>query len=219
MGKQLYYPKINTLWARGEDFKVRPGAYSLPEFECIDPWDVFEKIDGMNVSLFFTKAVPWPEVRMDYDIRGRGPNTNWRQDQLDYMRVQMHQAYPYVRDMMNAHELYTYEIFGELFGPGIQSGGVYGNDIQFRFFDVRVDEKVWLDTDTLVQVSKDSGLPQVPYLGTYDANTVSSDVRAGIPSAFNPDHTMEGVVAKPPVRLFNIKGERVIWKLKTKDFA
>jgi hypothetical protein len=47
------YPKIKTLWVRGEDHKVIPWGWSQPEFEYLRDcqWELTEKVDGMNIRV------------------------------------------------------------------------------------------------------------------------------------------------------------------------
>jgi hypothetical protein len=220
MSKEVFYPKIDTLWKRSEvSFGVEPGDWRQPEFEFVTLWDYYEKIDGMNVSLEFFRGVSWPERAPNLEIRGRGPNTNWKQEQLMYLRSVGSSIGDYVRQQMDKHELSSYEIFGELYGPGIQKGGVYGDRILFRMFDIRVDDKVWLDMSALEEASFSMMIQTAPLLGRADALTISELVQNGMQShvAYD-DYIMEGVVARPPARLFDARGNRVMWKLKGKDF-
>jgi len=218
MSKLVYYPKISTLWKRGDNFGVQPGVWGLPEFECINLWDYYEKIDGMNVSFDFFRGVPWPEVTPGLEIRGRGLDTNWKMDQMNYLRSISASIGDYVRKSMDEHQLKSYEIFGELYGPGIQKGGVYGDRILFRMFDIRVDEEVWLDMSALEEASMGLMIQTAPLIGRTTAIEISDQVSYGIPSRIAESHIMEGVVARPTARLYNMKGERVMFKLKTKDF-
>ena len=47
------YPKIKTLWVRGEDHKVIPWGWSQPEFEYLRDcqWELTEKVDGTNIRV------------------------------------------------------------------------------------------------------------------------------------------------------------------------
>lgn len=46
----MTYPKINTIWKRGPDNAVIPGAWTCEEFELLSSvrWEWTEKVDGMN---------------------------------------------------------------------------------------------------------------------------------------------------------------------------
>src|SRR3972149_6496013 len=51
MSKIHEYPKIDTLFERGEDFKVDVTRIRRPEFEIPQRWLVTEKGDGNNVRV------------------------------------------------------------------------------------------------------------------------------------------------------------------------
>jgi hypothetical protein len=108
-------------------------------------------------------------------------------------------------------------LYGEGFGAGIQKGGGNYQGLQsFILFDVRVGDW-WLNWPDVIDVANTLQLPYVPVVGFHTLYEGIDLVRAGIESFFGPFEA-EGVVAVPQVPLFNRKGERVIVKIKTKDW-
>jgi len=57
----------------------------------------------------------------------------------------------------------------------------------------------------------------VPQLGLYTLKMASDEIQRGFKSTFG-NFLMEGMVLKPLVQLYNRKDERIMTKIKGKDF-
>ena len=111
-------------------------------------------------------------------------------------------------------------LYGEGYGRGIQSmGRLYRPDgADFALFDVLVGDW-WLKWDAVTDVALKLGCTRVPDLGVFPSLlAVVSRVKAGIVSAIAHGYQAEGVVVCPLVDLRTRAGERVMGKLKAKDF-
>lgn len=109
-------------------------------------------------------------------------------------------------------------LFGEGYGPGIQKcGGLYRADKAFILFDVLVG-KWWLDWESVNDVARKLGIETVPYLGLKTLDQIVEMVRTPFASQLGTAMA-EGIVARPIETLFNKRMERIIIKLKTKDFT
>ena len=110
------------------------------------------------------------------------------------------------------------EVAGEGYGPKIQSGGHYRSDHAFIIFDVRVGDW-WLKPDAVAEIADKLGFDTVPNAGTFTLESAVARVQYGeIASAFDGAR-IEGLVGRPAVDLYNRKGERIVAKIKAKDFA
>lgn len=118
------------------------------------------------------------------------------------------------------------QIYGELYGPGIQSGVYYGEEKDFAAYDIRVNFKddlsIYLDTELVVDICFDYGIPHVPVIGdNYNFDEAMSLEVEGVYSAWYPrlpDNQIEGYVIKPMFPMFLGNGSRVIIKNKAKKF-
>ena len=212
MSKHMFYPKIDTLFNRGENFKVIPGEYRQEEFEYINKWLVTEKLDGTNLSLIYTNSYFG-------NFRGRTENAQFNDKQRTFLSNLVQDRIIRGCRIANDYNLESLEIFGEFFGAGIQNGGKYG-DMQFRVYDMRVDEKTWLDHESVLSNCERLGLEHVPYwpdLVTTDdiVGLVENGFQSLVPNSMIDS---EGVVLKTPKPLYDQRGKRIIAKTKHRDF-
>jgi hypothetical protein len=115
-------------------------------------------------------------------------------------------------------------LYGEGYGAGIQKGGQYRSDKAFRMFDVLIGGKWWLDWCKVQILADRLGIKTAPYLGSWTLDEIIQRVKAGVPSIVSVEESdnfsiAEGVVARPIETLFDKRGQRLILKLKTKDFT
>lgn len=210
------YPKIDNLYKRNPEKKSEliVGRYTRPEFALIDAWDVTEKVDGTNVQLKFHRV-----FNGSFDIDGRTERAQFTVLQEEFLLNLGDNIRSKVLNTINAFGLDTLTIYGELYGPRIQSGGNYSDTLGFRAFDMMVNDKVWLTPEDVRKNAEYFEVEQVPNLGTMTTDSIFLLVSGGFKSTFakNQDYDAEGVIAKPPWNLYDQRGERVMFKLKTKD--
>lgn len=206
------YHKIETLFERDKStFVVDPERIKSSVLGTISEWDVTEKIDGTNIRVMLsetgevsfggrTNAAQIPGDLMQYLIR------TFQQDRL--------------KQAVWIDETPTEVVlYGEGYGPGIQKGGgLYRSDKSFILFDVLVGGKWWLDREAVESIAQKLSIDVVPYLGRMSLAQIVALVRSPFPSKLGTAMA-EGVVARPIETLFDRRGERVIIKLKTKDFV
>ena len=115
---------------------------------------------------------------------------------------------------------YTVQLFGEGYGAGIQKGGAYRSDKGFILFDVKIG-KTWLGYDDARAIGIELGLDVVPLytVGTIREAVyiVQPDSGWGSKIAIEPE-AFEGLVGVPKVPLFDKRHNRIIVKVKRKDF-
>jgi hypothetical protein len=209
----IEYPKIETVWVRDDKtHKVRPDEFRLPEFALVKEWALTEKVDGTN-------------IRIGLNANGTvaiGGRTETAQVPTPLLAMLV--------GVFNAEALLAkfgdsdFTIFGEGYGPKIQSGGAYSGEPRYRIFDVRVGTW-WLEPDDVAGVAATFGLKTVPTLGVCavpprDVASLGACVgHTLITDEGGNGRRAEGVVARAVPGLFTRKGERLMWKLKFKDFA
>lgn len=213
------FPKIETLYDRDEKtHKVLPDQLRLPEFALIKRWNLTEKLDGTNVRIGLT-------IDGSVVYGGRTDNAQMPITLAEYLRntftpEKMHLAFA---DSLGNAEIM---VFGEGYGAKIQSGGAYRSGVAVRLFDVLVGEW-WLEPPDVLDVAIKLGVATVPDLGETDYLPRSVDdlrtmLKGGASLAALHDGgagcQAEGIVARTAPLLFTRKGERLLWKLKFRDF-
>jgi hypothetical protein len=203
------YHKIETLYERDEKtFKLKPELDLRNRvYGLIKTWQWTEKIDGTNIRCV------WQDGKLAFG--GRTDGAQIHADLVNWLNAnvtadKMRDVFPDVNAV----------VYGEGYGAGIQSGGLLSATKKFIVFDVLVDGKWWLSWENVWDVAAKLGLDVVPFLGEMTLEEATAKVRAGFKSALNGGQAKaEGMVGRTVEALFDKKGQRLIVKLKTKDFA
>lgn len=233
------YPKINTVFKRDMASKglIIPDALSTDEFFYLQntPWRWTEKVDGTNIRVHFD---------------GEKVTINGRTDS-----AQVPGPLFYALSFLNNPDLWAevfgpddtdrgrrpdgaaadVTVYGEGYGPKIQSGGQYRNDVGFIVFDIKVG-RWWLKPEDVATIADRLGLdvvPEYPIMTLNEAIAFVSGSRLNRLDRFSDtqfpgaadvfkSHWLnakpEGIVGTPTVSLFARNGERIIAKLKVADF-
>lgn len=218
----LTYPKIETLYRRDETFNVTD-RLTRTEFGLINSWIVTEKIDGTNIRLIWMKG---PTTPVHFRVAGKSDDAELHPGLWKTCTVLCAAMRSEVEKIMDEYDLDTYVLFGEGYGSKIQSGGYYRADQGFILFDVLAG-KSWLDENQITDTATRLGLDRVPVLTKPDNTSlwtlpeIVALVKPGYTStvALIESHRhAEGVVARPPVPLYDRRGQRIIFKLKERDY-
>lgn len=205
------YHKIQTVWLRdpaSSHKTLLEGQWAKPEFEFLrsNSWLFTEKVDGTN-------------IRVMWDGVGRvtlGGKTDRAQLPAPLV-TRLQERFPPGR----LEEVFGNTpacLYGEGYGAGIQKGGgVYRPDQDFVLFDVLVNDW-WLQRDDVEDVAGKAECEVVPIVGIGPLDAMIRLVRAGLRSQWG-GAVAEGIVARPAIELVSRSGERIITKLKAKDFA
>lgn len=211
------YHKINTLFKRDIEKggrrkgKIIEGEWSLPEFEYLanNRWSFSEKLDGTNIR------VHW---------NGSGRRIGGRTDNAQIYAPLFHhllEIFPEkkLRDVFLEGEEKELDItiFGEGIGPKIQKGGGnYGDGVSFVLFDILIGEW-WLKRENIEDIAQKLEIPIVPIIGEGTLHDAVELARMGFNSAWG-DFPAEGIVMRPAIELKRRNGDRIIGKIKLKDF-
>ena len=111
-------------------------------------------------------------------------------------------------------------LYGEGYGVKIQKGGNYiSNDVDFILFDVKVGN-YWLSRESIEDIGCSLNIKVVPFIGYMTIPEAIAYVKRGFVSNIseNRNYIAEGLVLKTPVGLLSRNGNRIITKIKYKDF-
>lgn len=202
------YPKINTVFKRDERNVIVPDAWAIPEFEYLHDaqWMWTEKVDGTNIRLHWNGDAVTIGGRTDSAQVPARLIANL-DDQLN--PVLWKSIFPDADDVT---------VYGEGYGAKIQSGGMYRQDQTVIVFDVLVG-RWWLAEENVLDVATKLGLEVVPSdIPYFTLDEAVLHVREGLVSSAWPEARIEGIVGRPVVDLFNRRGERIMAKVKVKDW-
>lgn len=206
------YHKIHTVFKRDSETKFKSlliGEWSLPEFNYLqnNRWMFTEKVDGMNIR------VQWFYENREIKFAGKTDRaqipTFLHETLLSmFTRHQMEQVFAETDACL----------YGEGYGAKIQKGGNYLRDsVSFVLFDVRIGNW-WLKRNDVQNIADSLGIKRVPVVGAGTLHDMVELVKGGFNSRWG-NFQAEGVVAVPAVELKTRSGQRVITKLKCKDFV
>lgn len=207
----MLYPKIQSPYQRFFDGpnrnKLDIGNWSMPEFELLRhlPWEWTEKVNGTNTRVI------WDGYKVRFG--GRTDNASMPIKLVDTL-IEMFPE-ELLEQKFGQSEV---TLFGEGHGPGMAAGsGSYGPKPGFTLFDVYIGGW-WLRRDDLEEVAATLAIPIVPIvLHDRSVHDAISEVSAGMGSHWG-NFLVEGLVGKAPLGLLTRGKDRIMMKLKTKDF-
>lgn len=205
------YHKIQTLFKRDMSTKHKTlleGEWTLPEFEYLanNQWTFTEKVDGTNIRVIFNAGL--------VTFAGK---TDAAQIPAQLI-ARLNERYLPLAAKMQAIFSCDACLYGEGYGAKIQKGGgKYRQDPDFVLFDVQVGEW-WLQRSDVEDVATKLGIDVIPILGEGTLHDAVEWVKRGIRSTWG-DFEAEGIVARPKIELRARSGERIITKIKCRDFV
>lgn len=206
------YHKIQTLFKRDMTSKHKTlleGQWTLPEFEYLagNVWTFTEKVDGTNIRVIFKDG--------GITFGGR---TEDAQIPAQLVARLNERFLPLAQRLGEVFADGQAVLYGEGYGAKIQKGGGnYRADQDFVLFDVRVGQW-WLQRADVEDVAQKLGLDVVPVIGEGPLHDAVAQAKAGIRSTWG-DFQAEGIVARPKTELMARSGQRLIAKIKCRDFA
>lgn len=205
------YHKINTIYKRDMATKHKTlleGEFSLPELEYLanNEWTFTEKVDGTNIRVILKNG--------NITFGGKTDNA-----QIPAQLVaRLYEIFVPLGEKMNEIFPDGACLYGEGYGAKIQKcGGNYRADQDFVLFDIRVGN-YWLQRGDVEDVARKLGLALVPIIGYGTLHDAVRIVKHGLASMWG-DFQAEGIVARPKIELKTRSGDRIITKIKCRDFA
>ena len=205
------YHKIYSPFLRSTDGdrKLLNGCFTNSSIEYLanNEWEFTEKIDGTNIRIY------WDGHKVSF--AGRTERSIIPENLLNFLNETF--------GLPEAEVLFEQEfgedpvvLFGEGYGGKIQNEKNYRPSESFILFDVSY-KGIWLNRKEVKEIAKMFGIDSVPVVlrGTIqDAiDMVKSNPKSTIGNAF-----MEGLIGRPSIELKTNNGERIIVKIKCRDF-
>lgn len=211
------YHKINGLYKRDDNGDFIIGDFAQPEFAYLfnNEWIGTEKIDGTNIRII------WDGKKVE--IKGKSDNANipsFLQTKLEEIvsKINWEEVFPGIDRDFDGNRIANVTLYGEGYGAKIQKGGgdYIPDGVDFILFDVWINGW-WLKREDVDGIAAKLGIKSVPVLFKGTLGQAIEMVKGGFKSTIG-NAKAEGLVLVPSVSLFSRKGERIITKLKTRDF-
>lgn len=217
------YQKINTVFKRDMSQKRAPiiiGEYSEPEFEYLKDniWIFDEKVDGTNIRVMYTGA--------GVSFGGKTDNAQMPV----FLLYKLQELFEGTAKRLIFKELFEKPdangeiaepqvcLYGEGYGAKIQKGGgnYISDGVSFVLFDVNING-IWLKREDVEGIGQAFGIKVTPIIGEGTISDAIEMVKKGFNSQWG-DFTAEGLILRPKTPLSNRRGQRIITKIKHKDF-
>jgi hypothetical protein len=210
------YHKIQTVYLRNPEDNYKSLLYNQsakPEFEYLQniTWVFTEKIDGTNIRIMWDGK----------NVMFGGKTDNAQIPAFLFQKLQ--ELFLGTENIMKFREKFGEEgnvcLYSEGFGAKIQKGG--GNYIKdgvnVALFDVKIGD-IWLERENVEEIAEYFNIPFTPVIGKGSLREMVEITRKGFNSQWG-DFIAEGIVARPIIELKNRMGDRIITKIKHKDFV
>ena len=206
------YHKIETIFNRDENGskKLIEGSWrnDTVQFLATNTWQFTEKIDGTNIR------VMWDGHKVTFG--GRTERASIPAHLMNKL-IEMFggdETEQLFEQVFGEKEVI---FFGEGYGPKIQPvGSLYRDDVSFILFDIMVGD-IYLNRSNVEAIAKTFNIDVVPIV--FEGTLLEAvDFVKTKPMSFIGTAPMEGVVARPKVEVRDRAGDRVIVKIKVKDF-
>ncbi len=206
------YHKIETIFERDEKTKkLIVGKYrnSTVEFLRNCDWQFTEKVDGTNIR------VHWDGHKVEFG--GRTDKAQIPSHLLNKLE-ELFGGYENEQIFEQRFGEKDVILFGEGYGPKIQKGEEYRNDVSFILFDVMING-YYQPRVSVEYVASYFGVDVVPIV-------LEGNLQQGIDYVLNQRNSLiatngallEGLVARPKMEMNDRMGNRVIVKIKFRDF-
>lgn len=207
----MEYTKIPNIFKREErgSNKLIEGEFSTPELKYLAnaQWVWTEKVDGTNIRVI------WDGHSVTFGGR------------TDKAQIPAHLVNKLNELFGGANKEEIFEqhfggtpviLFGEGYGEKIQKGGGLYGSVNFILFDVFING-VWLKREAVEGIAKSFGIGVVPITGVGSLHQAVESIRTHPKSALR-DAELEGYVCRPACELLDRMGNRIIVKIKCRDF-
>lgn len=222
------YPKINTIYKRDNKGKITDEMVDNARLFKNFIYEGTEKIDGTNIRIEFVQY-EWdsvtlntsPELIADIEFGGRTDKAQipegLREHLKDIFTVNR------LQDMFGENPIHVI-LYGEGYGAKIQKGGgLYRKDQGFILFDVdvKMDDGnfIALSQENVEDIATKGEIPFSPVVFRGTIIEAIEFVKNGQMSVVSEEEMVaEGIVLKQKDGLRDRIGNRLIFKVKIKDF-
>lgn len=206
----IEYNKIEAIFARDASTKKTIEQFRNPTVEFLKDvtWTFTEKVDGTNIRIH------WDGHKVSY-----GGRTDNAQIPAHLMNCLIDKFGGDANEELFEQKFGETEvyIFGEGYGPKIQSGGAYRDDVSFIVFDVMIAGN-YQPRESVEDIASYFGCDVVPILfeGTLQ-NGIDYVKKHPVSVIAKNGAMMEGLVTRPKMELKDRTGKRIIVKIKWED--
>lgn len=208
------YEKIDTLYVRDTTGtkKLIEGQFRDPTVEFLAPceWIWTEKVDGTNIRVYWDGHIVTFGGRTDNAQIPAELVTKLNEKFGGEANAQMFEQ------MFGEKEVI---LFGEGYGRKIQKGGgnYIPNGVDFILFDVLIGEN-YLDRANVESIAQAMDIKVVPIVGRGSLYEAVEYVKKNPASIVAEGRCkMEGVVVRPKMEMRDMRGNRLIVKVKWED--
>lgn len=208
----MEYPKINTMFKRNlsGDKKIMEGDWADPSIAYLKDnlWTFSEKVDGTNIR------ISWDGENVVFG--GRTDSAQIPNGIINRLNDLFYSTPAKLR-LKEVFPDGPVTLYGEGYGAKIQKGGGnYKATQDFVLFDVKVGS-LWLSRENVTDVASKLLLDVVPTIAVGTLQEGIDLVKAGLQSEWG-EFEAEGIVARPTYELLDRRGNRIITKIKARDF-
>lgn len=208
-----HYEKIETIYKRDMDGtkELMPGVWRDPTVEFLKDlqWQWTCKVDGTNIVVY------WDGHKVH--LGGRTDRAQIPAHLVERLSdiFLTNEAEEMFEQLFGEREVH---LFGEGYGNKIQAAGRHyiPDGVDFILFDLLVGEN-YQPRQSVEACAKAFGIKAVPVVGEGTLEEAVEYIRTNPDSALG-NLKMEGVVCRPKVELRDRCGNRMIVKIKWKDF-
>lgn len=204
------YHKIETIFKRDDKTKkLNQNEWRNETIEFLKDieWEFTEKIDGTNIRIYWdghkvqyygrTDKAQIPSQLMNYLIEKFGGDINEEM----------------FEQLFGEKEVI---LIGEGYGAKIQNGGDYRKDNSFALFDVIIDG-TYLSRENVYNIAHSLNLEIAPVV-FYGNLQKGIDYVKTKPNSLIGTAKSEGLVGRPKIELLDRLSNRIIVKIKVRDF-
>lgn len=207
-GNFLKYHKIGKLLLDdgGRLFCDHLGGASIEYIGSLI-FDFSEKVNGTNIGINWDGSIK---------IEGRTENADLRFDLMSHLN----ELFKGKEELFNKKfGIKSVVIYGEGYGSAISDCRKYSKEPRFIVFDVCI-EGVFLERKNVEEIAKFFGLNVVPIVFTGTLREGIEFIKNKCFSVLAEEEVeMEGLVACPKIRLYDVNGNRIMVKLKRKYYC
>lgn len=188
-GTEAFLSSIAPFMVKHFNYKLMPFLREIPKI-----WDKNILYENVNTSLVETLIV---KIEKDNPY-----SEKWKR-------------YRYDIEVEDNHNYFVNNIL--VHNSGIQKGGKYIPDgVDFILFDVKVGQW-WLERDNVTDIANKLSIKRTPVIADCALEEAVVMIKSGVKSTYG-DFLSEGLVLRPKVGIFCRNGNRIITKIKHKDF-
>lgn len=206
------YHKIKNIYERdNKSKKIIEGKFTDETIKFLkdNKWEFTEKIDGTNIRIiwdgyrvYFAGRTEKAQIPAElgnrlFELFGGGKNEQIFEQKFGNIPI---------------------TLYGEGYGKGIQSGGLYSDIQDFILFDVKINDN-WQERENVEKIAEYFGIKTVPIVLT---GTLEDGVKfvknKPLSQITKKEYLMEGIVGRTTKELKDRSSNRIIVKIKVCDF-